>query len=147
VTSDESEARTHHIVFLCVQNSARSQMAEGLARARFGASATVESAGSDPADQVHPLAVEAMREIGIDIADARPESVDAVDAESVDLVITLCADEVCPAGLSGARRLHWPLPDPAGESALDIERFRRARDTLQERIAALAAEIEFADEA
>ena len=122
------------ILFLCVANSARSQMAEGLARALLGDRVEVMSAGSAPS-QVHPLAVQALGELGIDIAHHQSKNVDTVDPAGVDMVITLCADEVCPVFLGRAKRLHWPLPDPAavtGEAALT--QFRAVRDTLQKRI-------------
>lgn len=122
------------ILFLCVANSARSQMAEGLARALLGDRAEVMSAGSAPR-QVHPLAVQALAELGIDIAHHQSKNVDTVDPAAVDMVITLCADEVCPVFLGRAKRLHWPLPDPAavtGDAALP--EFRSVRDTLQKRI-------------
>ena len=120
------------ILFLCVANSARSQMAEGLARAKFGERVRVQSAGSEPS-HVNPLAIDALREVGIDIASHRSKSVDTIDPSSVDLVITLCAEEVCPMGLAGVARLHWPLPDPAVASG-GIERFREVRDELARRI-------------
>ena len=120
------------VLFLCVANSARSQMAEGLARARFGERVRVQSAGSEPS-RVNPLAIDALREIGIDISSHTSKSVDTIDPSSVDLVITLCADEVCPMGLAGVARLHWPLPDPAGAGG-GIERFREVRDELARRI-------------
>jgi arsenate reductase len=120
------------ILFLCVANSARSQMAEGLARAKFGDRVRVQSAGSAPS-RVSPLAIDALREVGIDISFHTSKSVDTIDPASVDLVITLCADEVCPIGLAGVPRLHWPLPDPAGR----IEAFREARDEISRRLDAL----------
>lgn len=124
------------VLFLCVANSARSQMAEGLARARFGS--RVQSAGSAPS-VVNPYAIEVMREIGIDLTAHRSKSVQDIDPASVDVVITLCAEEVCPVFLGAARRLHWPIPDPASPEPLPREellaRFRSARDTLRARIA------------
>ncbi len=129
------------VLFLCVANSARSQMAEGLARARFGNRVRVLSAGSSPAT-VNPFAIAALDEVGIDISGHRSRSVDAIDPEAVDLVVTLCADEVCPAFLGAARRLHWPLPDPAGAAGSDAERrdgFRAVRDEIARRLDALDA--------
>ena len=131
------------LLFLCVANSARSQMAEGLARARFGARALVASAGSSPA-AVNPLAVAALDEIGIDIRTQRSTSVHDVDPASVDVVVTLCADEVCPAFPGHVRRLHWPMPDPAGASGSDaerLERFRSVRDEIARRLGDLDAEL------
>src|SRR5690349_5596039 len=95
------------ILFLCVANSARSQMAEGLARMLFGDRAGIQSAGSRPS-RVNPYAIEVMREVGADLAGHASKSVETIDAGTVDTVITLCAEEVCPAFLGNARRLHWP---------------------------------------
>jgi arsenate reductase (thioredoxin) len=129
------------LLFLCVANSARSQMAEGIARALAGDRLRVMSAGSTPS-RVNPLAVRAMAEIGIDLAGHRSKSVAEIDPESVDTVITLCAEEVCPVFLGSARRLHWGLPDPAGHDEPEessLERFRAVRDELRARIAAWLA--------
>ncbi|RFF29252.1 arsenate reductase ArsC [Wenzhouxiangella sediminis] len=127
------------ILFLCVANSARSQMAEGLARKMLGDRAEVMSAGSQPTT-VNPWAVKAMAEVGIDISGHHSKSVDEFDPAELDLVITLCAEEVCPALPAGVRHLHWPIPDPAigwdaersGGNAL--ERFRQARDRIHDRL-------------
>ncbi len=130
------------VLFLCVANSARSQMAEGLARRALGAGVRVQSAGSSPS-RVNPYAIRAMEEIGISLADHASKSVETIDPASVDLVITLCEEEVCPVFLKSARRLHWPLPDPdVKDQALDdaarLERFRAARDAIQARLEGLA---------
>jgi arsenate reductase len=132
---------TRRILFLCVANSARSQMAEGLARALLGDRVEAMSAGSKPS-KVNPCAIEAMAEIGIDIAGQRSKSVDEIDTAGVDLVVTLCAEEVCPVLPGGVRRLHWPVPDPAAAQAdlsptERLRRFRSARDSIRERIEAL----------
>jgi arsenate reductase len=126
------------ILFLCVANSARSQMAEGLARQRFGGRVRVRSAGSAPS-ALNPLAVETLAEIGVDIRDQRSKSVDEIERDSVDLVVTLCAEEVCPLWLGPARQLHWPLPDPAAPAAEADQRagFREVRDRLRDLIAQL----------
>ncbi|MHB1872179.1 MAG: VOC family protein [Steroidobacteraceae bacterium] len=131
------------ILFLCVANSARSQMAEGLARATLGNRVEVLSAGSQPT-KVNPYAIEAMRELGIDISGHRSKSVDEINVSRLDLVVTLCADEVCPVLPGGTRRLHWPIPDPASsDPALSPEelrqRFRIARDQIRARMDILAA--------
>ena len=126
------------ILFLCVANSARSQMAEGLARQILGGRAEVSSAGSHPAP-VNPHAIEAMAEIGIDIGRQYSKSVDTIDLSGLDLVVTLCAEEVCPVLPGRVRRLHWPIADPAAEDPSEPQaRFRAARDLIQERIDALA---------
>ena len=132
--------KTPGVLFLCVANSARSQMAEGLARARFGDSVCVQSAGSCAAG-VNSLAVKALAELGIDISGQTSKTVDTIDPETVDTVVTLCAEEVCPVFLGKARRIHWPLPDPtAGGGTEDdkLARFRAVRDELRERIASLS---------
>ncbi len=125
------------IVFLCVANSARSQMAEGLARARAPAGWRVFSAGSNPA-RLSSTAVQVMQEIGIDISAQFSKGTDDVPLEAADLIITLCADEVCPVVPGGrAKRLHWPLPDPAAVMHDDTARlaaFRSVRDDLARRI-------------
>jgi len=123
---------TRGLLFLCVANSARSQLAEGIARQLAGDRLAIQSAGSAPS-RVNPLAIRALAEIGIDAGAQRSKSVDAIDRAAVDTVITLCAEEVCPVYLGAARRLHWPLPDPAG-SGEDLEGFRGVRDELRRRI-------------
>lgn len=131
------------VIFLCVANSARSQMAEGLARARAPRGWRVFSAGSNPA-RLSSTAVDAMREIGIDISSQSSKGTDDVPLEEADLIITLCGEEVCPVVPGGrAERLHWPLSDPAavaGDPAARLERFRAVRDELARRIEALWAE-------
>jgi arsenate reductase (thioredoxin) len=130
---------TRGLLFLCVANSARSQLAEGLARAMFGDAVRVQSAGSRPS-RVNPCAVAVMREVGIDIGGQASKSVQDVDPATVDVVVTLCAEEVCPVFLGQATRLHWPIADPASDdpalSAADLlARFRVARDEIRRRLA------------
>lgn len=124
------------ILFLCVANSARSQMAEALAKRLFADQARVQSAGSRPT-RISPYALEVLGELGIDASAQRSKSLDAIDPLGVDVVVTLCAKEICPAFLGGARRLHWPLADPASDDATlsreqILARFRAARDAIQE---------------
>jgi len=136
--------KTPGVLFLCVANSARSQMAEGLARARFGDAVNAQSAGSLPS-RVNPLAIRALAEIGVDITHHRSKSVEEIDPATVDLVVTLCAEEVCPVFLGKARRLHWPLPDPAAAEGTGEERlqmFREVRDEIIRRLGGLLPEIE-----
>lgn len=126
------------VLFLCVANSARSQMAEGLARLLYGDEVTVQSAGSEPS-VVNPYAIEVMRELGVDLSAHSSKSVQVIDPVSVGTVVTLCAEEVCPVFLGGARRLHWPIPDPASKDASIpreemLTRFRAARDTIREKL-------------
>lgn len=129
------------VVFLCVANSARSQLAEALGRSLAPPGVRVASAGSQPW-QVHPVAVRVLAEAGLDISGARSKSVEEVPLETADTVITLCDEEVCPVIPPGVRRLHWPFPDPAGtwEEDEQLTRFRRTRDRLRERIAAFLRE-------
>jgi arsenate reductase len=112
-------------------------MAEGIARSLAPAGVTVSSAGSRPS-RVSPLAIRALDEIGIDIRSHTSKSVDGVSPAGVEAVITLCAEEVCPAFLGEARRVHWGLPDPAGAGATEeeqLEAFRKVRDELRRRLA------------
>jgi len=132
---------TATVLFLCVANSARSQMAEGLARALAPPGYSFLSAGSTPS-RVNPLAVAALAEDGIDIAHHWAKSVDEIPLDRVDVVVTLCAEEVCPVLPGLIRRLHWPLPDPAaapGDEAARLGAFRAARDRLKEMLPALWA--------
>jgi arsenate reductase (thioredoxin) len=130
------------LLFLCVANSARSQMAEGLARALLPAGSEIYSAGSAPG-RLHPLAVAAMAEIGIDISAQRAKAVETIDAARVGTVVTLCAEEVCPVFPGRVRRLHWPLEDPAATQGSEEQRraaFRRVRDQLRRSIEGLRRE-------
>lgn len=125
------------LLFLCVANSARSQMAEGLARQMFPGLG-IQSAGSRPS-RVNPYAIEVLAEAGIDASSQTSKSVQDIDPASVDLVITLCAEEVCPLFLGKAERLHWPIPDPASDDPTltpeDLRaRFRAARDEIRRRL-------------
>ena len=118
-------------------------MAEGLARNMFGRDVEALSAGSRPS-KVNPYAIEAMSEIGIDVSGQRSKSVDDLDAASVDVVITLCAEEVCPILPGRVQRLHWPIPDPATDdpnvSPEELrERFLSARDAIQKKISEFTA--------
>ena len=129
------------ILFLCVANSARSQMAEGVARSMAPPGIKVWSAGSRPTS-VRPEAVEVLKEIGIDISHHHSKTVDEIPAAEVDTVITLCGEEECPVFLGQVTRLHWGLPDPAAVQGTEEERlnaFRGVRDELSRRIEALLA--------
>jgi arsenate reductase len=136
--------KSQSILFLCVANSARSQMAEGLARSILGPNVRVQSAGSQPAT-VNPYAIEVMSEIGIDLSSHTSKSADTIDAASIDTVITLCAEEVCPVFLGKLHRLHWPIEDaatadPSFTRDQMLARFRKARDEIRARIEQFAAE-------
>ncbi len=137
--------KTTRLLFLCVANSARSQMAEGLARHLFGDRVTVQSAGSAPT-RVNPNAIAALAELGIDASGHTSKLVDDIAADSIDLVITLCAEEVCPVYPGRVERLHWPLPDPAGAPPDQaMARFREVRDMLRARLEAFGRERGLAD--
>ena len=130
-------------MFLCVANSARSQMAEGIARSLAPANVTVWSAGSRPT-RVRPEAIAVLAEIGIDISGHRSKSVAEIPAAEVDTVITLCGEEECPVFLGGARRLHWGLPDPAaagGDETARLDAFRQTRDELRRRLGRFFSEL------
>ena len=125
------------ILFLCVANSARSQMAEGIARSAAPAGVKTWSAGSRPT-RVRPEAIAVLREIGVDISTHCSKPVSGIPASEVDTVITLCAEEECPVFPGNVRRLHWELPDPVAGSASGpdaLDGFRKVRDALAVRIA------------
>jgi protein-tyrosine-phosphatase/N-acetylglutamate synthase-like GNAT family acetyltransferase len=128
------------LLFLCVTNAARSQMAEALARRLFGGTLRVQSAGSRLAG-VNPHAVAALAEIGVGVDGQHSKVVDAIDPATVDTVVALCAEEVCPLWSGAARRVHWPLPDPAA-AAPDViaASFRAVRDEIGRRLLTVAAE-------
>jgi arsenate reductase len=119
------------VVFLCVQNSARSQMAEGLARAVAPPGVEVYSAGSAPS-HVRPQAVAVMAEVGVDLGAHTSKGLNDVPLDRAELVVTLCAEEFCPV-VPGAKTLHLPIPDPAGHDEpwdAQLDRFRAARDAI-----------------
>lgn len=127
------------ILFVCTGNRARSQMAEGLARALAGDAIEVASAGTEPHPQgLHPLAIEVLRERGIDISRAQPKRIGEVPGE-FDYVITLCttAAQNCPVLPARHARLHWSLPDPvlaSGDRAEQLAFFRSVRDDIERRL-------------
>jgi arsenate reductase (thioredoxin) len=129
------------VLFLCTHNSSRSQMAEGLLRARGGQRFAVSSAGTHPRT-IHPLAIRAMREIGIDVSEAagyRAKSLDEFIGQPIDLVVTVCdeAAEECPFFPGARRQVHWGFPDPSAASGSEEERlqvFRTVRDAIAARI-------------
>lgn len=127
------------VLFLCVANSARSQIAEAVARARLPPEIAIFSAGSAP-KSLHPLAARVLAEAGLDVSGLRSKHLSTIPLAQVDLVVTLCAEEVCPVVPAGVRRLRWPLPDPAaagGDEATQLAAFRAVRDELAARIDAL----------
>jgi arsenate reductase len=114
-------------------------MAEGIARSLAPQGVTVSSAGSAPAS-VRPQAIRVLNEVGIDISGHRSKGLESIDAGSVDAVITLCAEEICPVFLGKAHRVHWGLPDPAGVTGTEetrLDAFRSVRDELLRRLKTL----------
>ena len=125
-----------NILFLCVANSARSQIADGLAKAMLGSNHNIQSAGSIPSGKVHPGALEALDNIGIDISHHKSKAIDDLEykfIENLDFVITLCAEEVCPVIPSNAVSLHWLNEDPANDSFNEIQikmAFEKTRNNI-----------------
>ncbi|MDP9430041.1 MAG: arsenate reductase ArsC [Actinomycetota bacterium] len=126
------------VLFVCVHNAGRSQMAAGWLRSLGGGAVEVRSAGSLPADQVNPAAVEAMAEVGIDIAGQQPKVLTTEAVEASDVVITMGCGDACPI-FPGKRYLDWALEDPAGKG---VEAVRPLRDEIGSRIRGLLAELE-----
>lgn len=139
-----SSGKNIGILFVCRQNAARSQMAEGLGRALLGKSVRVWSAGSAPAG-VHPMAIQVMEEIGIDISSQRSKSTDddEIDFSKVTLIVKLCDEGSCPVVPGNVEMLDWPLPDPvACVSEQDrLMNFRLVRDELKRRVESLRSRI------
>jgi protein-tyrosine-phosphatase len=134
-----TRAEAEGVLFLCVANSARSQMAEALARHLAPNGTEVFSAGSVPS-RVHPFAVRVLEEIGIDCSRLYSKPLTQVPRDRVGTVVTLCEEELCPVFPAPVARLHWPLGDPAacGGSDLDVlAAFRRTRDDLRSRLGEL----------
>jgi arsenate reductase len=125
------------VLFVCVHNAGRSQMAAGFLSHLAGDRIEVRSAGSAPADQVNPAAVEAMHEVGIDIADETPKILTTDAVQSSDVVITMGCGDTCPV-FPGRRYLDWQLDDPAGQG---VEAVRPIRDEIRRRIETLIDEL------
>jgi arsenate reductase len=142
--ADDQQNVPMRVLFLCTHNSSRSQMAEGLLRARGGGRYEVFSAGTHPGT-VHPLAIRVMAELGIDISGQRAKGIDAfADQPPMDLVVTVCdeAAEECPFFPGARRQVHWGFPDPSAATGTEEERlavFRQVRDALAARIDAFVA--------
>jgi arsenate reductase len=125
------------VLFVCVHNAGRSQMAAGFLRHLGGDRVEVRSAGSIPGDQVNPVAVEAMKEVGIDIADQQPKVLTTEAVQASDVVITMGCGDACPV-FPGKRYLDWQLDDPAGRSPGDV---RPIRDDIDRRVRELLTEL------
>jgi arsenate reductase len=125
------------VLFVCVHNAGRSQMAAGWLRALAGDAIEVRSAGTAPGEQVNPVAVEAMREAGVDISAAAPKPLTVDEVRVSDVVVTMGCGDTCPV-LPATRYLDWPLDDPAGQG---IEAVRPIRDEIRRRVEELISEL------
>ncbi|HEY6795265.1 MAG TPA: arsenate reductase ArsC [Kineosporiaceae bacterium] len=125
------------VLFVCIHNAGRSQMAAGWLTALAGDRVEVRSAGTQPADQVNPVAVQAMREVGIDITTSTPKVLTPDAVQASDVVITMGCGDTCPF-FPGTRYLDWPLDDPAGQG---IEAVRPIRDAIRAKVEQLIAEL------
>lgn len=125
------------VIFLCVHNAGRSQMAMGWMQHLAGNRIEVRSGGSDPGDMVNPSAVAAMEEVGIDISGAQPRKWDDESLRAADVIVTMGCGDTCPV-FPGTRYLDWPLDDPAGKGVHDV---RPVRDEIERRVRGLMAEL------
>ena len=127
-----------HVLFVCLHNAGRSQMSQALFERAAGGRHTASSAGTTPADRVHPNVVEVMRELGVDLAGRRPQRLTRQLAERADVVVTMgCGDE-CPY-IPGKRYVDWELPDPAGRPIGEV---RATRDEIRRRVEELATDLD-----
>ena len=129
--------RNPSVLFLCVHNAGRSQMAAGWLEHLGEGRIDVLSAGSEPAELVNPAAVEAMDEVGIDLRGREPRRWDMADLEAADVVVTMGCGDTCPV-LPGKRYVDWPLADPAGQG---VDAVRPIRDDIEQRVRGLIAEL------
>jgi arsenate reductase len=134
---DGMNSSVPEVLFVCVHNAGRSQMAAGLLERKAGDGVRILSAGSEPADRLNPAVVEAMKEIGIDISAERPKKLEDEMVRESDVVITMGCGDACPI-YPGKRYEDWDLEDPAGK---DLETVRRIRDEIDARVDALVAEL------
>jgi arsenate reductase len=125
-------------LFVCLHNAGRSQMSQALFERAAGDRHAAASAGTAPADAVHPEVIEVMRELGIDVAARRPQRLTGELAEQADVVVTMGCGDACPH-IPGKRRLDWDLPDPRGQS---LDEVRATRDDISRRIEQLVAELD-----
>lgn len=129
--------RKPSVLFVCVHNAGRSRMAAGWLRHLAGDTVEVRSAGSEPANQINPAAVEAMREVGIDLTTAIPSKLAWDGAQAADVIVTMGCGDTCPV-FPGKRHEDWKLDDPAGKSVTEV---RGIRDAIRERVQALLCEL------
>jgi arsenate reductase len=127
-----------NVLFVCIQNAGRSQMAEALFELAAGDRHEARSAGSSPAEHVHPEVAEAMRELGVEVGGRIPKRLERADAEWADLVVTMGCGDACPY-IPGKRYLDWELDDPHGQS---LEKVREIRDEISRRIDSLVQELD-----
>jgi arsenate reductase len=127
-----------NVLFVCVQNAGRSQMAEALFTRAAGGEHEARSAGSSPAERVHPEVTEVMRERGVELAGRVPQRLERADAEWADVVVTMGCGDACPY-VPGRRYVDWELDDPHGQP---LERVREIRDEIEARVAALVGELD-----
>ena len=125
------------VLFVCVHNAGRSQMAAALVELRSAGGIAVHSAGSAPADEIHPAVVEAMHEVGVDLSGASPKVLTDNAVQRVDVVVTMGCGDACPV-YPGKRYEDWTVDDPAGQ---DLAAVRRIRDEIDARVQALVAEL------
>jgi protein-tyrosine-phosphatase len=131
--------RSPEVLFVCVHNAGRSQMAAGLVQLRSKGRVSVRSAGTVPAESIDPAVVEVMAEIGVDLSEAEPKPLAAEMVRASDVVVTMGCGDACPV-LPGKRYEDWKLEDPAGR---DLDTVRRIRDEIDARVQALLAEIDW----
>ncbi|OWY72402.1 low molecular weight phosphatase family protein [cyanobacterium TDX16] len=137
--SKSNSSAKKRVIILCTGNSCRSQMAEALWRKHGGESWEVVSAGTHPKDQVYPLAVQAMKESGIDISGYRSKDAAQFTGQHFDLVVTVCdnAERECPAFANADKHVHWPFDDPpktAGDESAKLQACRRVRDEIEQAV-------------
>jgi arsenate reductase len=125
------------IVFVCVENARRSQMAEGFAKAFGKGKIEVYSAGSSPSSQIDPFVIEVMKEKGIDLSNRRPKSLNELPLVEMDYLVTMGCEETCPAVLA-KKIIEWEIPDPKGKS---IKTFREVRDIIEGKVKGLLKQI------
>jgi arsenate reductase (thioredoxin) len=127
-----------HALFVCLHNAGRSQMSQALFERATKGRHTAASAGTQPGERVHPEVVDAMRELGIDLADRRPQKLTPALAEQADVVVTMGCGDACPY-IPGKRYVDWELPDPKGRP---VEEVRATRDEIARRVQALVEELD-----
>ena len=126
-----------HVLFVCLHNAGRSQMSQALFERAAAGRHTAESAGTEPAERVHPEVIEVMREIGVDLSDRTPQKLSDELAEWADVIVTMGCGDACPY-IPGKRYIDWDLPDPKG---LPLAEVRALRDDIAHRTEALALEL------